>query len=370
MKPPGTTELMMIPGPTPLPDSVRSAMGHPAIGHRGAGFKAVMKRVLPGLQWAFQTEQDVLLYTASGTGAGEAAIINTLNHGDRVLGLVCGVFSQRWVEVAKSLGIQVDVVSALPGEPNTVESLKAALANGPQYKMVMMTHSETSTGVLNPVKDLVAVAREYGALTMVDVVTSLGCTPFEFDGWGVDLALSGSQKGFMIPPGLSFLAVSERAWKAHETIERPGFYFNFKRNQKAQQEFTTAFTPATHLILALDKALELMQAEGLHAIQHRHRTLRDQIRHGVRQLGLELVVPNDDYASWAVTAVHPPVVMDVPTLREQLRDRFGIVVADGQKELKGKIFRIGHLGHVGEREVVTVLNALQSLMRVEVATHA
>ncbi|MGE0200016.1 MAG: alanine--glyoxylate aminotransferase family protein [Candidatus Melainabacteria bacterium] len=361
---PKATLKLMIPGPTPLPDSVREALGRPAIGHRSPEFKAILNRVLPRLQWAFQTKNDVLLFTASGTAAAEAAIINTLNPGDTVLVLVCGVFSARWGEVAKSLGMQVETIEVPPGQANTVASLKARLDadTAKTIKMVAVTHSETSTGVQNPVAEMTALIKAHGALSLVDAVTSLGAAEFRTDDWGVDLAFSGSQKGFMIPPGLSFLTVSERAWQAHKAVKNPGFYFNFTRYKKAQDDFTTPYTPATALIIALDEALAMMEAEGLEAITARHALLRNMVRAGVGALGLKTVVNQHTEASYAVTSVTPPDGVTVDALRKGLKNDFGILVADGQKELKGRIFRIGHLGHVFPTDVLATLAALEQTL--------
>jgi aspartate aminotransferase-like enzyme len=266
--------------------------------------------VFPGLQWLFRAKNDVLLYTASGTGAMEAALCNTLNAGDRVLVLVNGVFSQRW----------------------------------------------------SPLRELAAVVRTVlpDALVIADVVTSLGTTEVDFDGWDLDIAVSGSQKGFMLPPGLSFLAYSDRAWQAHQQCRNPGFYFNFSRYRKAQAEATTPYTPATALIMALDVALGLMREEGLEALTARHRRLQRMTRAGLQAMGLELFVPDEQIASPSVTAFLPPAGLTVDAIRATLKKRFAIVIADGQKELKGKILRIGHLGHVSEREVLTVLSALEA----------
>jgi aspartate aminotransferase-like enzyme len=356
---------LMIPGPTPLPDVVRQAMGAPAMGHRSPEFKAVLQDVFPRLQSVFKTTSDVLLYTASGTGAGEAAIMNTCNSGDTVLALCCGVFSERWADVATSLGMVVEKLSVEPGEINTVETLQARLAadTDKRIKLVTMNHSETSTGVLNPVKDLVAAVRAHGALTLVDAVTSLCAADFDTDGWGIDMAFSGSQKGFMIPPGLSFLSVGPRAWEAHQSVKSPGYYFNFAKNKKAQADATTAYTPATHLILALQQALHLMEAEGLDAMVARHRRLQQMVRAGAGALGLELLVKNDAQASTAVTAIVPPTGLSVGDIRAGLKKQFGITVADGQKQLKGKIFRIGHLGYQSERDVLMTLAALEAVLK-------
>jgi aspartate aminotransferase-like enzyme len=351
---PAEYPFLMIPGPTPLPDAVREVMSRPGVGHRSPEFKAIMQRVLPGLQAVFQTQQPVLLYTASATGAIEAALLNTLNPGETLLVLSCGIFSARWGDMAKTLGIQVQEIKVPMGQANTLESLQQALANDTEkrIKAVMFVHSETSTGALNDVKAFARAIREHGALCMVDTVTGLTADAFEFDAWGIDLAISGSQKGFMMHPGLSFLAVGERALRRHQNeVKTPGFYF------------TTAYTPATHLIMALDKSLELMQAEGLPAMNARHHHLKTLVREGVRAMGLELLVNDDAQASPAVTAVLPPEGVDAPAIRKILKERFHITVADGQGELKGQIFRIGHLGYVSERDVFMVLACLKQTLQ-------
>ena len=355
---------LMIPGPTPLPESVRQALASPAIGHRSPEFKTVLKDVFPRLQQVFKTQSDVLLYTGSATGAGEAAIVNTCNPGDTVLTLSCGVFSERWAEVAESLGMVVERLTVEPGQINTVDVLKAHLAadTDKRIKLVTMVHSETSTGALNPVKELVAAVRDHGALTLVDAVTSLCATNFDTDGWGIDMVFSGSQKGFMIPPGLSFLSVGPRAWDAHKVVKNPGYYFNFSKNKKAQDDSNTAYTPATHLILALQQALHLMEAEGLDNLTARHHRLQQMTRAGAKALGLELLVNNDSDASTAVTSILPPAGLSVGDIRSGLKNQFGLVVADGQKQLKGKIFRIGHLGYQSDRDILMTLSALESVL--------
>lgn len=359
-------ELLMIPGPTPLPEPVREVMSRPAIGHRSAEFKDVLKRAFPNLQWIFGSKNQVFLYTASGTGAMEASMSNTLNPGDRVLTLVNGVFSHRWAEIAKTLGLQVETLDVPPGEAHTPamlqEYLEARLST--DYKAILLNHSETSTGVLSPIRELVTVSRKThpDALTIVDTITSLGATHFSLDNWDVDIAVSGSQKGFMLPPGLSFLALSDRAWKAHQQCHQPGYYFNFTRYQKSQLENTTPYTPATPQILGLDVALTLMQEEGLENIIQRHARLSRMTRAGVEALGFSLFVPDPALASPSVTSFLPPVGVTVDAIRAGLKKRFGIIIADGQKELKGKIMRIGHLGHVSEREVLATLSGLEAVL--------
>lgn len=360
------TDLLMIPGPTPLPEAVREVMGRPALGHRSAEFKDVLKRVFPNLQWIFKSKNQVFLYTASGTGAMEAALCNTLNPGDRVLALVNGVFSHRWAEIAKTLGLQVETLDVPAGEAHTPTMLQEYLEaqKETEYKAILLNHSETSTGVLSPIRELVQVIRQTHstALTIVDTITSLGATEFALDDWDVDIAVSGSQKGFMLPPGLSFLGLSDRAWQAHQQCQHPGYYFNFTRYQKAQLENTTPYTPATHQILGLDVALQLMQEEGLDNQILRHKTLSRMTRAGVQGMGLELFVKDEQNASPSVTSFLPPEGYTVDAVRAGLKKRFGIVIADGQKELKGKLMRIGHLGHVSERDVLTTLSALEAVL--------
>lgn len=359
-------ELLMIPGPTPLPEAVREVLNRPAVGHRSADFKEVLRRVFPNLQWAFKSKNPVFLYTASGTGAMEAAVSNTCNPGDQVLVLSNGVFSQRWAEIAQSFGVTIEVLSIPNGEAHTPALLQECLeANQDNpFKAIFLNHSETSTGVLSPIREMAATARKISpdSLIIVDAITSLGAADFDFDGWDLDIAVSGSQKGFMLPPGLSFLTYSDRAMAAHNQCKNPGYYFNFTRYLKSQQEDTTPYTPGTHLILGLDVALRLMMEEGMPNIVTRHRMLQRMTRAGVQALGLELFVKNEAQASPSVTSFLPPAGVSVDAVRSALRKRFGIVIADGQKELKGKLMRIGHLGHVSERDVLTTLAALESVL--------
>lgn len=357
-------ELLMIPGPTPLPDVVREVLGRPAIGHRSAEFKDVLRRVFPNLRWIFRSKNQVFLYTASGTGAMEAALSNTCNPGDRILVLVNGVFSQRWAEIGKNLGLQIETLTVPNGESHAPGLLKEYLEAQDAFKAVCLTHSETSTGVLNPIRKLTQVIREASphSLVIVDAITSLGAAHFDFDGWDLDVAVSGSQKGFMLPPGLSFLALSDRAWQAHQNVPNPGYYFNFTRYQKAQLEDTTPYTPSTPLILGLDVALQMMMEEGHDKMILRHTRLQAMTRAGLRAMGLDLFVADDGLASPSVTSFYPPSGTTVDAVRGALKKQFGIVIADGQKELKGKIMRIGHLGYVSERDVLTTLSALETVL--------
>ena len=356
--------LLMIPGPTPVPQAILEVLARPPIGHRSEGFKKILNDVYTGLQWVFQTKQPVLLYTASGTGAMEAALVNVLNAGDTVLVLDCGVFSHRWAEIAKTLGLTVQLLSVPPGEPNLPETLAQTL-NGPEgknIKAVCLIHSETSTGVMNPIQELTRVVREHSeALVIVDTVTSLGATEFKFDDWGVDIAVSGSQKGFMLPPGLAFLAVSERAMAAHKQCATPGYYFNFSKYEKSQSTLQTPYTPAITLTCGLQKALSLLQEEGLEGVFARHALNRKMARESMLALGLPLLVKDDQYASPATTAVYPGEGASVDAVRAAMRERFSITIANGQKDLAGKIFRIGHLGAIFPRDMLTVISCLETV---------
>ena len=356
-----TLSHLMIPGPTPLPADVLAALALPPIGHRSPEFKAVLGNIFPRVKQIFKTQSDVLIYTSSGTGAVEAAMSNTLNAGDTVLVVSCGVFSARWGDMAKSLGLNVQTLSVPAGQVNTVESLADALKadTTKQIKAVSIIHSETSTGALNDVKAMLQVIREHGALSIVDTVTGLTAAPFAMDEWGADLAISGSQKGFMIPPGLAMLAVGPKAWEAHAKCQNPGFYFNFKRNKKAQDQDTTAYTPATPLFMALDVSLDRLLAEGVEGMNARHARLKAMVRAGVRAIGLQPLVANDADASPSVTSILPPEGISTEAIRKGLKKDFRVTIADGQADLKGKIVRIGHLGYVDERDVLMTLAALE-----------
>ncbi len=358
-------QLLMIPGPTPVPATIMEAMARPAMGHRSGEFKAIMKEVYAGLKWVFQTEQPVFMYSASGTGAMEAALVNTVHPGEEILVLACGVFSMRWAEIAKELGIKVHLQSVPAGQANSAEELEQFLKSpeGQNVKAVCMIHSETSTGVLNPVEQFSQIIRAHSnALVVVDTVTGLGAAPFYFDKWGIDIAVSGSQKGFMIHPGLAFLAVSPKAMAVHQQCQNPGFYFNFSKNEKNIEPGQTPYTPAVSLARGLQEALRLMKEEGLDAIWQRHRLNQHMTRAAMRAMGLTLFVQDDAIASPSVTSIVPPSGVSVDDIRAGLRDHFSMTVANGQKDLMGKIFRIGHLGAVFPREVLTAVAATEAVM--------
>ena len=355
---------LMIPGPTPVPESVLLDMAKHPIGHRSSEFAKILESVYADLKYVFQTKNDVIVYTASGTGAMDAALSNLVNPGDKVLSLVIGNFGQRWAKIATALGAEVDIIEVEPGKAIDPKTLKEKLDSdvNKEIKIVTLTQNETSTGVTNDVKTLVSMIREHGALSVVDGVTSLGAMTCKMDEWGIDVLVSGSQKGFMIPPGLSFLAANERAWEVQKQCKRPDFYFNWETNRKSVIANSTAFTPAVNLIVALKTALDMIKEEGLDNIIIRHEKIANGLREAIRAIGLKLFVENDSIASTSITAVLPPDNITVPDIRKTLKEDYDIVVANGQNKLKDKIFRIGTLGFVSQRDAITAVGSLEAAL--------
>ena len=355
---------LMIPGPTPVPESVLLAMAKHPIGHRSSEFSDILKEVYSGLKWLFQTKNEVFIYAASGTGAMEAALSNLVNQGDKVLSLIIGNFGARWAKIAQSRGAVVEKIEVELGDIIKPEDLKAKLNKDTkkEIKLVTLTHSETSTGAKNDIKTLCKIIKDHGAISVVDGVTSVGAMDVRMDEWGIDVLVSGSQKGFMIPPGLAFLAASERAWKMHGQCMYPSFYFDWTAHKNAVLENTTPYTPAVNLIFALHEALKIMKKEGLQNIFARHEKLALGLRSAARALGLELFVKDDKNASYAITSILPPRGVSVPDIRKHFKNDFDIVVANGQNTLKDKIFRMGTLGFVSERDLITAVGSLEAVL--------
>ncbi len=356
--------MLMIPGPTPVPEQVLLAMAKHPIGHRSGDFTKIMAEVTQNLKWLHQTQSDVLMLAASGTGAMEAGIINFLSPGDRVLVTSNGKFGERWVELCQAYGLNTETVTAEWGQAIDPEQVREKLAadTTKQLKAVIVTHSETSTGVLNDLEAINRHVKAHGqALIIVDVVTSLGAINIPFDEWELDVVASGSQKGFMIPPGLGFVAVSPKAWETYKTAKLPRYYLDLGKYRKDAAKNSTPFTPPVNLIFALQAALKMMQAEGLENIFARHQRLTAATRAAIKALGLPLFAP-DDAASPAITAVAPQGV-DAEQIRAVLKKRFDIVMAGGQDHLNGKIFRIGHLGFVGDRDILAAVASLEATLQ-------
>jgi aspartate aminotransferase-like enzyme len=352
--------MLMIPGPTPVPENVLLALAKHPIGHRSGEFSQIMAEVTANLKWLHQTENDVLMLTVSGTGAMEAGIINFFSPGDRVLVVHNGKFGERWAEVAKAFALDVVEVTAAWGQPIDPGAVKAALDadTAKAIKGVVVTHSETSTGVINDLETIAKYIKAHGALSIIDAVTSLGASNVPIDAWSLDVVCSGSQKGFMIPPGLGFVTVSAKAWDAYKVAKLPRYYMDLGKYSKGAAKNTTPFTPPVNLIFALQAALTMMKAEGLENIFARHLRHMHATRAAITAMGLALYAP-EGHGSPAITAVAPTTV-DAEQIRSVMKKKFDIVLAGGQDDLKGKIFRIGHLGFVCDRDILTALGALEA----------
>lgn len=355
---------LMIPGPTPVPERVLLAMGRHPIGHRSADFQKIVKRTTQQLQWLHQTTGDVLVITGSGTAAMEAGIINVLSKGDTVLCGDNGKFGERWVKLAKAYGLIVQVVQAEWGQPLDPEAFRSALEadTAKAIKAVILTHSETSTGVINDLQTIASHVKAHGtALCIADCVTSLGACNVPMEEWGIDVIGSGSQKGYMMPPGLAFVAMNDRAWEACKHSDLPKFYLDLAKYRKSADADSNPFTPAINLYFALEAALEMMQAEGLEKIFARHARHRAAAQAGMQAIGLPLYAAAG-YGSPAITAVAPEGI-DAEALRKAVKEKFDILLAGGQDHLKGKVFRIGHLGFVCDRDVLTAVAAIEATLQ-------
>ena len=356
--------MLMIPGPTPVPEKVLLAMAKHPIGHRSPSFSELLAEVTENLKWLHQTKNDVLALTVSGTGAMEAGIINFLSQGDRVLVGSNGKFGDRWGQISKAFGLEVEIISAQWGQPLNPEEFRVKLEadTKKEIKAVIVTHSETSTGVLNDLETINSYVKAHGqCLIIVDAVTSLGAVNVPVDELGLDVVASGSQKGYMIPPGLGFVSVSPKAWEAYKTATLPRFYLDLGKYSKTAAKNSTPFTPPVNLMFGLQAALGMMKAEGLENIFARHQRLTKATRAAIKALGLKTFAA-DEFASTAVTAVDPSP-LEAEKIRGIMNKRFDIALAGGQDHLKGKIFRIGHLGFVSDRNVLTAISSLEATLQ-------
>ncbi len=352
-------EIILAPGPTPIPPEVLLAQGSPLVYHRGPGFGALMRDVTGRLKELYKTNADVFLLTSSGTGGLESAVQNVLSPGDEVLVPLAGYFSERWSKLAKAHGLAVRTIEYDWGRRIVPDELSAALADHP-VKAVLLTQSETSTGVIQPVQELARVANEHGALVIVDVVSSLGAVPFDFDGWGIDVAVGGSQKALSASPGLAFVAISERAWEAHRSATMHRFYFDWSiyKEFADKPDPENPWTPAISVMQGLQAALELYFQDGVDVALARHRMLSRAVKDGVVALGLDLFGEGLE-DNWTVTAIRAPENIDADTISDRIRSDFGCVLAPGQGPLKGTVFRIGHFGYFSELDILRGLAALE-----------
>jgi serine---pyruvate transaminase len=349
---------LFTPGPTPVPPEVLAALAQPVIHHRERDYRDIYERCLARLHEIYRTQHDVLMYTTSGTGAFESAVANLTSPGDRQLVLSAGNFGERWAGMVRAFGADLVHVRLDWGETPEPEDLRSALADAGDVQVVYLTHSETSTGVVCDVQALAVVAKDAGALVVVDAVSSLGAVPLDTDAWGIDVVVSGSQKALMCPPGVAFTSVSPAALDASARAASPRYVLDWERTRKAQAKLDAPFTPAIPIVRALDVAMGLLLENGLEAAFERHARLGRACREGAKAMGLELFSP-DEERSAVVTAIRAPDGVDATDVVSALRDRFGITIANGQGALKGKIFRIGHIGWFDIFDITTALAAVE-----------
>ncbi|HEX9123904.1 MAG TPA: alanine--glyoxylate aminotransferase family protein [Actinomycetota bacterium] len=352
-------EIILAPGPTPIPPEVLLAQGSPLVYHRGPGFGRMLREVTESLQRLYRTECDVLIMTSSGTGGLESAVANCFSPGDAVLVPMAGFFAERFGKIAQAYGLRVRTIDYGWGRTVKAKDIAGALAEEP-VKAVLLTHSETSTGVVHDVEAAASAAKDAGAMVVVDAVSSLGAVPFDFDGWGIDVAVSGSQKALSASPGLAFVAVSETAWEAQATATNPRFYFDWTlyKQYYALPDPENPWTPAISVLQGLHAALRLYYQDGPEAAYARHELLSRAIKEGVKALGLDLS-GEDPERAWTVTAVRAPEGIDADRICALVRADFGIILAPGQGPMKGKVFRIGHLGYYDRLDMIRGLAALE-----------
>ncbi len=353
-------EIILAPGPTPIPPEVLLAQGSPLVYHRGPGFGNIMREVTDHLRQLYRTESaDILLMTSSGTGGLESAVANCFSPGDEVFVPVAGFFAERFKKLAETFGLVVHTLDYEWGARIRPDEVAAALAEHP-VKAVLLTQSETSTGVIQPIEQMAKVARDAGALVLADVVSSMGAVPFAFDDWGIDVAIGGSQKALSASPGIAFVAVSERAWQATESATNPRFYFDWATYRRFAQlpDPENPWTPAISVMQGLQAALRLYFQDGVDVALARHRMLSTAVKEGAKALGLDLFGEGLE-DNWTVTAIRAPEAADADVISDTMRSEFGCVIAPGQGPLKGKVFRIGHFGYFSELDIIRGLAALE-----------
>ncbi|MFA7283921.1 MAG: alanine--glyoxylate aminotransferase family protein, partial [Candidatus Omnitrophota bacterium] len=351
---------LLTPGPTPLPPEVSLAMAKPIIHHRTPQFQEILKEASQGLKWAFQTSNDVFIISSSGTGAMEAAVANLLSCGDTALVVQGGKFGERWTEICRGYGIGAEVIDVEWGKAVDPEEIGRRLKANPRIKVVFTTLCETSTGVDNDIRSIAAVVKDTSAVLAVDAISGLGAVDLKTDEWGVDVVVSGSQKGLMLPPGLGFICLSGRAWKLVESCKGSRYYLDLRKAKKALDKNDTPFTSSITLIIALNESLKIMKQDGLENIFKRHRTMADAARAAMKALGLELFAPGA--ASDGVTAAKVPAGVDGEKLVKTMRDTYGVTIAGGQAELKGKVIRIAHMGFITESDIVMCIACLEKVL--------
>ncbi len=353
-------QYLFTPGPTPIPSEVTAAMSLPIVHHRTAPFNKAFNEVRSGLQRLFGTKSDVLMLASSGTGAMEAAVSNLLSPGEKALVVNGGKFGERWLKICKSYGIQAVEIKVEWGKAVEVEVIAKSLKVHPDAKALLIQASETSTTVLHPVHEIAQLTRN-GPLLVVDGITAVGVLPLPQDDWGIDVLMTGAQKALMLPPGLGFISLNDRAWERAETAKSPRYYFDLRLERKSQNKGETAFTPAISLILGLRAALKLIEEEGLEQIYKRHDRLARATRAAAGALGLKLLAP--EHPSPAVTGIYVPEGIDGVKLFDYLLHDMGVAFAGGQDHLVGKILRIAHLGYMGSFDVLMAIGAFEMALK-------
>jgi aspartate aminotransferase-like enzyme len=350
------------PGPTPVPERVLLAMAGPVMHHRDPGYEVLFQEVREGLQYVFQTKQEVLVLASSGTGAMEAAVCNTLSRGDEVLVVRGGKFGERWTEICEAYGVKVTNIDVTWGQAVDPAAIKKALDDKPTIKAVLVQASETSTGVMHPIKEIADIVKQRaGTIFIVDAISALGVSNIPMDQWGIDVLVSGAQKAFMLPPGLAFIALSTKAWGFAEKANLPKFYFNLKEELAVAQKNQSQFTPAISLVVGLREALKMLKEEGLENVFKRHALLARATREAVKALGLELFAPTAP--SDALTAVKAPEGVDGKKLKKNFEDQYGLIIAGGQSQLKGKIIRIAHIGYFQSLDIIQAVSTLELVLK-------
>ena len=347
---------LLTPGPTPVPERISLRMAQPIVHHRSPEFEQVFARCREGLAWLFQTKQEVVQLASSGTGAMEASLVSFLRRGDEAIVIDAGKFGERWAKLAKSYGVNAVTLKVEWGSAVDPGAVKAALEEHPNAKAVFVQANESSTGVAHPVQKLAQITRNGAAILVVDAISALGAFDLPFDAWGIDVMVSGSQKALGLPPGLAFVAASEKAWKLNETADLPRFYFDLKRERDNQRKNQTAWTPAISLVQGLDESLQMFREEGLQACFARHERLARGARAGMQALGLKLY---SKAPSAAMTTVLAPEGTDSEKLVKHLFKQYGIKLVGGQDAAKGKIFRIAHLGYFDDFDMLVVVGAVE-----------
>ena len=356
-------EYLRIPGPTPCPNEVLQALSQQMINHRGPQFGQMLNDATTRLKQLFQTKGDVFLLTGSGTGGLEAAIVNTLSPGDKVLSVSIGVFGERFATIAEQFGAEVIPLRFEWGTAADADAVRRALEAEPKIKAVLVTHNETSTGVTNDLGAISSVVKEFDKLLLVDAISSLGSINLPVDDWHCDVVVTGSQKGWMVPPGLAMVSVNQEAWQAYEKAKMPRFYWDFTQAKNYLERATaqTPWTPAISVVFGLSVSLDMMLKEGLANVFARHARVAQAVREGIKSLGLSLFA-DESHASNTVTAIAAPDGLDTKKMLKILREEHQVILAGGQQKLDGKIFRIGHLGWVTEDDIKPVISAIKVVL--------